>query len=231
MRFCDAYEKFKVTFFNCNSDSRCDPFDNFTFNCDSLFSNEIDEVLEDVNFLKKFFIGKEISSEEEIPDNIFNIMLKYLKKERCKGLSFYTICPKERLPFNDSEVMRLENFAEDFFKNEKIFESAKWCVESGKYKDRPNLHIHALCSFKEKGGKNFSRLLKKKWIRVYPSEEHTIDYNIKGNKGIHRVPCNTLRIQRDKEIYMNNGSKGSHENFCDLNISGEFKSVDSSTSQ
>lgn len=230
MRFCEGYEIFLNTFFDKDCNSIDEPYENFTFNCNGLWSCEIDEVLDDVELLKKFF-KKRISSEEEIPKSIFLLIFKYLKKEKVKGLSFYTIVPKQRLPYNENEVMRLKNFAEKFFENEKIFEEVDWCIESGKHQDCPNLHIHALINFKKNGGKNFSRLLKNNWIRVYPDKEYTIDYNVKGNKGIHRVPCNTLLIQQDKINYMNNGSKGSHENFVDLNIRGKFKSVDSSTSQ
>lgn len=230
MRFNEALDVFKNLFFDENYNELDNPFYNFTFNCNLMDSVMIDEVMEDVEILKKFFIEEEISSEEEIPKSIFLLMYKYLKKDKVKGLSFYTIVPKERLPFNESEVMDLKNFCEKFFNNEKLFESVKWCVESGKHENCPNLHIHALISFKKGMGKNFSRVLKSSWARVYPDPKYAIDYNVKGNRGIHRVPCNTLLIQRDKEIYMSNSSKGSHENFVDLNVSGEFSS-DSSTSQ
>lgn len=229
MKFNEAMDIFKNLFFDPVYNGLGDPFYNFTFNCNLMDSCEITEVLENVDVLKKFF-RKEISSEEEIPTYIFLLLYKYLKKEKVKGLSFYTICPRQRLPFNESEVMKLEDFCKKFFENEKLFENVKWVVESGKHKDCPNLHIHALISFKKCMGKNFSRVLKSSWARVYPDPQYTIDYNVKGNKGIHRAPCNTLLIQRDKETYMSNSSKGSHENFVDLNVSGEFSS-DSSTAQ
>jgi len=230
MRFCEALGKFENLFFDKSYNDELDPYRNLTFDCKHLDSEEIDEVLIDAEILKKFF-REGISSDEEIPKSIFLILFKYLKKDKVKGLSFYTIVPKQRLEYNNNEVMRLQKFAEKFFANEKIFEEVHWVVESGKHKDKPNLHIHALVAFKKNGGKNFSRLIKNHWLRVFPEKEYTIDYNVKGNRGIHRVPCNTLLIQRDKISYMNNESKGSHENFEDLKIRGLFKSVDSSTSQ
>lgn len=36
--------------------------------------------------------------------------------------------------------------------------------------------------------------------------------------------CNTDKIRKDKELYMTNCNKGSHENFIDLGIKGGLNS-------
>lgn len=148
-------------------------------------------------------------------------------REKVKGMSFYTIVPRKRLPFTRAEVSRITECAKKLFQNDKFFIFSHFCVESGKHKAKPNLHIHCLCQFKEGQGKNFARYLVKTWNSFFPNKKYNISYkemkNGKLNVGIDRVPCNTLRIQQDKRAYLENANKGSHENFVDLKINEVFK--------
>jgi hypothetical protein len=101
-----------------------------------------------------------------------------------------------------------------------MYDQIWWCIEAGKHKERPNLHIHVLIDFKPMGSKHFLKQLKRVWCKHFPEAKYSITYNVDGNKGIHRVDCNTLEIQEDKVLYMDNDSKGSHENFIDLGLKG-----------
>lgn len=141
-------------------------------------------------------------------------------KTPCKGMSFYTIVPKERLEYNANNISIIADFCQEMFemRGSKYFEQVWYCIESGKHQNRPNLHIHMLCEFKAMGSKFFLRDMKHKWKQYYPEDKYTINYDIEGNKGIHRVDCNTLEIQQDKVEYMDNELKGTHENFTDIGI-------------
>lgn len=197
-----------------------------------LIDNDIPKYIE---YYKSMISDPELFREQEIPKEIasninrnLGIFNKKSPTKKVEGQSWYTITPYERLPFNEGEVMRMRQFCEKFFNNNKLFKSAHFCVECGKHEKYPNLHIHALCHFKKDGGKNFSRILHTAWKKTYPQEKYNIKYkewNSKKNKpnvGVLRVPCNTEQIINDKREYMNNGSKGSHENFKDLGIQGKF---------
>lgn len=161
----------------------------------------------------------------------YNMWAKYYKspvrkraKIKVKGMSFYSIVPKDRLPYSEAEAMKIKDFCEYFFEKKfrKFIEKCWWVVESGKFKEQPNLHIHALISFKPQGAKNFRRELVTSWNKFWSDSKYTIDWKNHKGCGIHRVPCNTAQIQEDKIKYMENDHKGSHENFTDLGICGKF---------
>ena len=156
-------------------------------------------------------------------------LFEYLEideKIPCKGMSFYTIVPKERLEYSSESIALIAEFSQDMFEQrfDKYFYQMWYVIESGKHQNRPNLHLHCLCDFKKGGSKFFLRDLKHKWKQYFPEDKYTINYDIEGNKGIHRVDCNTLEIQNDKVDYMDNELKGSHENFTDLGIRKYLKS-------
>lgn len=147
-------------------------------------------------------------------------------RSKVEGMSFYTIVPYKRLEFKRAEVMRITNCAKKIFQNKQFFSYSHFCVESGKHKSKPNLHIHCLCKFNKGQGKNFSRYLLKTWKSFFPEKKYNISYKEmkkgKLNTGIDRVPCNNLQIQEDKKVYLSNQNKGSHANFIDLKINEEF---------
>lgn len=163
---------------------------------------------------------------------------KYIKKrgngrETLKGLSFYTIAPKKRLPYSGENISKIHDFAREIFisRAEKYFNEVWFVVESGKHQDNPNLHIHALVEFNKSdkgvsGSKFFMRDLVACWKRHFSDPEYRIDYDTGGNKGIHRKACNTLDIQKESLEYMTNENKGTHENFTDLGIKGRWSVSD-----
>lgn len=235
MRFWEFKKIMLETFFSRDF-NRNEELENLTYDPWG-FGEENDriEFIEDLDIFIDYYYSnnKEDFFEEEISEAINLLLKKHLKTKRgpaIKGMSFYTIVPKNRMGISEVEVLRLRQFWKKFFeKNRKLFSKVWYVLESGKHKDNPNLHTHALISFKSGGGKNFSRLLKKSWSREYPYD-FRIDYNENGNKGIDRVPCNTEQIQVDKIRYMENDQKGSHQNFIDLGIK-EILDFEFSTSQ
>ena len=161
----------------------------------------------------------------EITDTKMCDMIKGFKKpDKVKGMSFYTIVPKERLNYDAFTIGQLASFCEEMFntRGDKYFKQCWYVIESGKHQQRPNLHVHLLADFKKlkgaSGSKFFLRDLKTLWKKYFHDEKFSINYNIEGNKGIDRVDCNTLEIQQDKITYMDNDCKGTHENFTDLGI-------------
>lgn len=143
---------------------------------------------------------------------------KKVLKDKIRGMSFYTLVPQTRLPFNDAEVERLGGFCKKVL--QKYFDEYYWVVESGKYKENPNLHIHFLGRFSEGMSKNFKRDLISAWNSIY-AKKYTLDWSNDNGCGIHRVACNTQEIIEDKKIYLCNSEKGSHENFVDLGVRGQ----------
>lgn len=184
---------------------------------------------DDLDRLLHFYdIHKKLSEQgREFPlvPECQRIVNKYLPKEKnepCEGMVFYSIVPRERLPYNDFEIMKLTKFCEANF-TAKNFTKCAWVIESGKHEDCPNLHIHALGKLKNK---NFKRDCFTRWHKQY-EDKYNIKYVEKKddgseNKGWDMKPCNTLKIQSDKLNYLNNVLKGSHENFIDLKIGNKF---------
>jgi hypothetical protein len=158
--------------------------------------------------------------EDILPKSISELCRPKPKGDPFDGWSFYTIVPKTRMGLELKDT--IHEFCIDFLEKDKFFKEIHYVVESGKYQDKPNLHIHFLCKFKEGTSKNFKRDFCKKWY-FYFCDDYDINYEIKRpdgstNTGWDRVPVNTADILRDKIVYMQNCEKGSHENFTDLGI-------------
>lgn len=199
--------------------------------------NIMEEKIDDIMRLKHYFnIYEKLSVSEGNTEGITTlnkecntILSKFIGKQKksslkYRGVSFYSCCPKNRINISEGEVMRMSEFCEKVF-TKKWFSDAKWILESGKHSDRPNLHFHALVRFKDdSASKNFkSRCLTKIWNNMYP--DNPLDWKNQNNRGIDVKKCNTLQIQKDKYNYMENDSKGSHENFTDLAIGNEFGDI------
>lgn len=190
---------------------------------------KLDNFLEGIEFYRGF---EPELTEQESMNKIILALLKSYGVDRgsaVKGMSFYTIAPLTRITYCAENIRLLNDFCIDLFqkKAKKYFENCWWVIESGKNADRPNLHVHVLCDFLKKH--NFRRDLVSCWRRHFGSEQWSdITYRIydkkkgKFNCGIDMKACNTALIQQDKLAYMKNGEKGSHENFTDLGLSGEF---------
>lgn len=163
-----------------------------------------------------------------LPSNIqtsMKIILgnKIIKKKTpaIRRHNFFSCSPKNRIDISEGEVVKMENFLKKFL-TERFFEKVAWVIESGKHKENPNLHFHFLGLFNPNGSKNFrKRILFNEWNKIYP--DNPLEWKKpNGHRGIDVRPCCTQEIVDDKLKYLNNDSKGSHENFVDLNKSGGF---------
>ena len=156
-----------------------------------------------------------------IQSSMFNILGKKKKPPGIKRHNFFSCSPKFRIDISEGEVVKMV----DFLKNnltEKYFKKVQWVVESGKHKNNPNLHFHFLGLFNPNGSKNFrKRVLFEAWNKHYP--DNPLEWKKpNGHRGVHVVACCAQELVDDKLKYLNNDSKGSHENFTDLNQSGGF---------
>lgn len=238
--FVKFFEPFEVEGIKYN-ESECDAltykFEDFMVINDRLINDGVDnELLDRIMIYQETFNNmKSGDTEELIPRSVEDTFLfdcgqkrsATVPREKVKGMSFYTIVPYKRLPFNEGEVSRIRECAKKIFQNKKFIKFSHFCVESGKHKKKPNLHIHCICNFQEGASKNFARFLQNTWKSFYPEKRYNITYkeigkNGKYNTGIDRVPCNTQKIIEDKMNYMENSLKGSHKNFVDLKISEIF---------
>ena len=138
----------------------------------------------------------------------------------CKGLTFYTIVPEERLSITEDNISNAKLLIE-YIMQLKYLKRVWWVWESGKYEDKPNLHLHMLVEFYE--SKNFKRDLICKWSKIF--KQSNIDWKKSSGSGWDSRPCNTREIQKDKISYMDNAQKGSHENFVDLELRGYFENI------
>lgn len=217
---CDVEQILKDFYFDPKYNlDRLNPFDTLTYKfmdeTSLTFESEYRWVMEDVDILLNAFNSGVIGHSCE------KIIDRYVHKgPKVKSMSFYTIVPKERLEFTEANICKFEKFANTLFgpKYRTCYNKVWWVIECGKHEDNPNLHLHALIDFNQ--SKNFKRALLSCWKTFFPSTENRICYNENGNCGIHRVPCNTQRIQEDKIKYLTNENKGTHENFKDLGLSG-----------
>lgn len=187
-----------------------------------------DERLEDLDRLIHFYnIYVNLKNEGvrvELNADCKKVLKKFVKIENVKSegpkCAWYSIVPKERLPYCSGNIKRLKDLCERCFTEDNV-ECCKWVIESGKHKDKPNLHIHALVKI---GGrnKNFKRFFMGKWNKEFKDKRYNISYKSKDNCGWKMIPVNCWKMKQDKLDYMNNDSKGSHENFVDLGVSGGF---------
>lgn len=160
-----------------------------------------------------------------LSSNVESALIKLIGKKKkppaIKRHNFFSCCPKYRIGISEGEVIKMEEFLKNNL-TEKYFKKVRWCIESGKHKNSPNLHFHFLGLFNPNGSKNFrKRILFDAWNKVYP--ENPLEWkNNNGNRGIHVYACCTQILVDDKLKYLMNDSKGTHENFIDLNKSGGF---------
>lgn len=144
---------------------------------------------------------------------------------------FYSIIPKDRLPIDPLTLNALAKFCKVVFENNKYVRFSRWCVESGKWENKPNPHIHAVVKFQDSA--NFARFMSNQWKKVMPLEEHTISFSrynkkLKRNvKGIDIYRCMNAEITGDKIKYLDNSLKGEfgedHTNYIDLGINGAYE--------
>lgn len=192
--------------------------------------NMNNQILEDMTKMRHFYdIHKKLEDEgRDLPLNkdCVTILRKYVtieKAPKLDGLTFYTIVPKERLPFDTDQIDKLKAFCCREF-TERNFAQCAWVIEAGKHQDNPNLHIHCIGKLKNK---NFKREFIGHWNKSY-DKIYNISYVEKDKKGNitncgwDKKPCNTLEIQKDKLNYLHNALKGEHENFVDLGIGHKF---------
>lgn len=150
-----------------------------------------------------------------------NLIGKKKKAPSIKRHNFFSCCPKYRIGISEGEVIKMVNFLKNNL-TKKYFLKVSWVVESGKHEDNPNLHFHFLGLFNPNGSKNFrKRVLFNEWNKVYP--DNPLEWKKpNGHRGVHVVACCNQELVVDKLTYLKNDSKGSHENFIDLNQSGGF---------
>ena len=130
---------------------------------------------------------------------------------------FITLSPdfnKRNIPFTEENIQALKEWCGKWF-TDKRYSYYNYVVESGEIESTPHLHVHALILLKhKKQGKNHSRDLRKFWAKYFPNSQLMgRDYLSKNVSGQYFF---------DKLEYFNNAEKGSHENFCDLEIRGCF---------
>jgi len=195
--------------------------------------NEWESVDKYLQTLREFYNGKEpVLTERESENKLILALLHKHGINRVgvvKGMTFYTISPLRRMPYTAEQQRLLHDFCVELFvqKAKRNFIDNWWVIESGKNEDEPNLHIHMLANFVHKH--NFRRDLTSMWKKHFGNDPgNDIEYRNynkkkqKWNKGIDAKACNTKLIQEDKITYMINSEKGTHENFTDLGLSGEY---------
>ena len=188
---------------------------------DTLCNCHTDTEFDNVSFLLKWLCENIDKPDDfKLTKKMSDMISHKIVKSKIKGMSFYTIVPLQRIAAEPDNIKTFEEYCELMFhqRGDKYFKQCWYVIESGKHEDKSNLHIHLLADFKDMGSKFFLRDLKKYWKDYFPDDNHNITYNIKGNKGVDRVDCNTMTIIKDKIDYMDNELKGSHENYTDLNL-------------
>lgn len=165
--------------------------------------------------LNNLDLGKMLDKIEIRNNTIIQILEREYPTEKLKGMIFYTLVPKDRLDLGEMNLFLAKEFIRDLDKSK--LKEFYWVWESGKYPDKPNLHLHLLCKFNGKSD-NFARTLRIQWSKTFKGS--TIDWRTGRGRGLDFKLCNTLRIQKDKVEYMENDLKGTHENFTNLHLKG-----------
>lgn len=164
---------------------------------------------------------------------VYNLLKDYLPEREAEVDSFfYSIIPKDRLPIDPLTLNALAKFCQAVFEDPKYIKWSQWCVESGKWEDNPNPHIHAVVKFAD--SHNFARTMTARWKKIFPLPQYTISFSrynkkLKRNvKGIDIYRCMNAEITADKVKYLDNGSKhefgDDHTNYVDLGIKGGLSS-------
>lgn len=190
--------------------------------CNCHRNDEFDNVLFLLNWLCH---NSDKSDDFKLTKKMSDMISHKIVKSKIKGMSFYTICPKNKIRDTPENIKLMTDYCNDLFCKHGInfFNKVWYVIECGKHVDDSNLHIHLLADFKEFGSKNFRARVYSYWKKYFPDEKHDITYKIKTksgkfNEGVQLKNCNTLVMIKDKITYMDNESKGSHENYRDLGL-------------
>ena len=162
----------------------------------------------------------------------FRHLKEYLPKDivNSECMTFYTFVPHDRLAIDGDTLGKMAQFCKDLFENEKHIKWSMWVVESGKHKNKPNPHIHALVKYHPGGSKNYmTRERNKLWQAQFQKACHRLDWKRDDDyKGIEYRNLNCKKLQQQKIDYMDNDKKHmfgeSHTNFIDLGIRGGLSS-------
>lgn len=172
---------------------------------DNVTSNAYRDIVE--KWIKGIYDGYDHSNPP--PDMVEMKLLTKLHQRWKRGNDaiWLTISPdhlKNPLKFNARNLDNVSQFCLKWFSN-KRYSFYHYVIEAGENKKDPHLHVHALVQLKwKKHGKNHARDLKKYWEKKTYNKLKGKDYYSKNVSGIYRD---------DKLDYMNNHTKGSHENF------------------
>jgi hypothetical protein len=133
-----------------------------------------------------------------------------IKSKKRRFFYWITITGKKRIEVNDDSVFKMHQFGLNIFNNNsyKRYYKVHWNVETGKYIDKSNLHIHALIVF-ESNNKNFKRDFCNAFKKIFKD----YDYNES------RFGMIQTEIFKDKLGYLKNENKSVlHKNYKDLKI-------------
>lgn len=138
-----------------------------------------------------------------------------------KNWIYFTISPDKLLrgSLKMCQLPILKEFCREWF-NDYHYDEYEFAIESGKNKDEPHLHVHALVkgikgSLKREG---HYKVLKEFWNDNMPIKIKTSGkYPSKKSVDILYQMINNKDLYIKKKLYFINELKGSHANFVDLN--------------
>lgn len=183
-----------------------------------LNSNLKNYQLDLVQDYKNHILGESIISDHHSALALEKYCAKKLREINREYIyQFITLSPdflQRNIPYTEENINLLKEWCRKWF-SDKRYSYYNYVVESGENVDAPHLHVHALILLKhKKQGKNHARDLRNFWNKYFPSSKLVgNDYHSKNVSGQYFF---------DKLEYFKNSEKGSHENFCDLNIRGCF---------
>lgn len=149
--------------------------------------------------------------------------IEYIPEKKLKRFYFLTLTGKDRIPDTSDNIDKMTAFGKTLFSNEnyKRFHNVKWNIETGKHKENPNLHIHAVIWF-ENSNKNFHSLkpkgrsdVRNNWLQYF--KQYGLDY---GKDSYQSFSGSKVKeIFDDKCDYLTNKDKCIlHKNYRDLQI-------------
>ena len=149
--------------------------------------------------------------------------LDYEPPRQLKQFYWMTLTGKSRIPDTTENIELMLKFGKALFNNDnyKRFHKVYWNIETGKHKDNPNLHLHALICF-DTTSKNFHSKKEKSrsdvktlWNKYFKS--YGLDY---GNDSYQYFKGKDIeKIYNDKLKYLKNEDKSIlHKNYRDLEI-------------
>lgn len=137
--------------------------------------------------------------------------------------NYLTLSPFPKLCYSDTMKLKLVEFCDSIF-NSITMSKYHWVIESGKDKDNPHLHIHALFVFNKGINKNWKRNVTKLFSKSFNSKIDWITKNGRGwyNKVINPKNNSLFAVMiQDKLDYFVDAKKGEmHGNFVDLGLRG-----------